>query len=406
MARRTFEEWYEDFLKYSQNGSVPVEFVTPEGNGLGAWVQRVRSGEAKLTSKQEQMLKNANFVWTVKGKYRKFEEWFWNFLKYNQNGYVPFDFITPEGNKLGQWVQSIRSGSIKLTCAQEQMLNDVNFVWSVYRKPRKFEEWYKDFLKYSQNGSVPVRFMTPEGNKLGLWVQSIRLGRTKLTNAQKEKLSQVGFCWEKIRKPRKFEEWYEDFLKYNQNGSVPRSFVTPEGNELGQWVQSIRSGGIKLTCKQKQMLNDVNFIWVMQRNTRKFEEWYEDFLKYNQNGSVPVKFITPEGNKLGLWVRSVRAGDIKLTCEQKQMLNDVNFIWVMQRNSRKFEEWYEDFLKYNQNGSVPVKFITPEGKKLGIWVNNVRSGDIRLTADQKQLLKDANFVWALRKGKKHQDVQS
>ena len=88
------------------------------------------------------------------------------------------------------------------------------------------------------------------------------------------------------------------------------------------------------------------------------------------------------------------------------MLNDVNFIWVMQRNSRKFEEWYEDFLKYNQNGSVPVKFITPEGKKLGIWVNNVRSGDIRLTADQKQLLKDANFVWALRKGKKHQDVQS
>ena len=139
---------------------------------------------------------------------------------------------------------------------------------------------------------------------------------------------------------------------------------------------------------------------------RTFEEWYKDFLKYNQNGSVTARFITSEGNKLGQWVRSVRAGCIKLTCEQKQMLNDVNFIWVMQRNSRKFEEWYEDFLKYNQNGSVPVKFITPEGKKLGIWVNNVRSGDIRLTDDQKQLLKDANFVWALRKGKKHQDVQS
>ena len=202
MARRTFEEWYEDFLKYSQNGSVPVEFVTPEGNGLGAWVQRVRSGEAKLTSKQEQMLKNANFVWTVKGKYRKFEEWFWDFLKYNQNGYVPFDFITPEGNKLGQWVQNIRSGGIKLTCAQEQMLNDVNFIWTMHRKYRKFEEWFWDFLKYNQDGYVPCDFITPEGNKLGNWVNNIRAGRIKLVDEQRQLLNDANFIWS-LKKGRK-----------------------------------------------------------------------------------------------------------------------------------------------------------------------------------------------------------
>ena len=404
MARRTFEEWYKDFLKYNQNGSVTARFITPEGNKLGQWVRSVRAGCIKLTCEQKQMLNDVNFIWIMQKPPRKFEEWYEDFLKYNQNGSVPVKFITPEGNKLGQWVRSVRVGDIKLTCEQKQMLNDVNFIWAMRKKSRKFEEWYEDFLKYNQNGSVPKKFITPEGNKLGQWVQNIRLGRARLTNEQKEKLSQAGFRWE--TKSRKFEEWYEDFLKYNQNGSVPCNFTTPEGNKLGNWVHHVRLGDFKLTDEQREKLNQAGFRWEKIIKSRKFKEWYEDFLKYNQNGSVPVKFITPEGNKLGLWVRSVRAGDIKLTCEQKQMLNDVNFIWVMQKNSRKFEEWYEDFLKYNQNGSVPVKFITPEGKKLGIWVNNVRSGDIRLTDDQKQLLKDANFVWALRKGKKHQDVQS
>ena len=136
MAKRTFEEWYEDFLKYNQNGSVPGGFVTPEGNKLGTWIQRVRAGDTKLTSEQKQMLKNVNFVWTIKGKYRRFDEWLWDFLKYTQNGYVPRDFITPEGNRLGIWIHNIRSGQLKLTAEQKQMLDDADFVWSV-RKGRR-----------------------------------------------------------------------------------------------------------------------------------------------------------------------------------------------------------------------------------------------------------------------------
>ena len=333
---------------------------------------------------------------------RTFEEWYKDFLKYNQNGSVPVKFITPEGKKLGIWVNNVRSGGIRLTDDQKQMLNDVNFVWSApQRKPRKFEEWYEDFLKYNQNGYVPFDFITPEGNKLGRWVNKVRSGHAKLTSEQKEKLSQAGFRWEKIRKPRKFEEWYEDFLKYNQNGYVPFDFITPEGNKLGQWVQSIRSGSIKLTCTQEQMLNDVNFVWLVHRKPRKFEEWYEDFLKYNQNGFVSVNFITPEGNILGHWVWSVRSGRTKLTSEQKEKLSQAGFRWEKIRKTRKFEEWYEDFLKYNQNGYVPFDFITPEGNKLGQWVQSIRSGGIKLTCAQEQMLNDANFAWTAKKGRKH-----
>ena len=202
-------------------------------------------------------------------------------------------------------------------------------------------------------------------------------------------------------KRRKFNEWYDDFLKYNQNGSVPYNFVTPEGKKLGCWVHNVRGGDIRLTLEQKQLLEDANFIWALKKEKRKFEKWYMDFFKYSKDGSLPAKFITPEGYKLGRWIRNVRSGSIKLTVAQKQMLNNTNFVWSMQREFRKFEEWYKDFLKYNQNGSVPVKFITPEGNKLGNWVNNIRAGRIKLVDEQRQLLNDANFIWSLKKGRKH-----
>ena len=266
---------------------------------------------------------------------------------------------------------------------------------------RTFEEWYKDFLKYNQNGIVPYNFVTPEGKRLGYWVNNVRSGRAKLTSEQKEKLSLAGFCWKRIRKNRKFEEWYEDFLKYNQNGSVPVKFITPEGNKLGKWANNIRAGHIRLTDYQKQLLNDANFAWAMQRKPCKFEEWYEDFLKYNKNGSVPCNFTTPEGNKLGYWVNNVRSGCVKLTSEQKEKLSLAGFRWEKMRKPRKFEEWYEDFLKYNKNGSVPCNFTTPEGNKLGNWVHHIRLGNFELTDVQKKLLCDANFVWLVKKGKNH-----
>ena len=51
---------------------------------------------------------------------------------------------------------------------------------------------------------------------------------------------------------------------------------------------------------------------------------------------------------------------------------------------RTFEEWFEDFIRYNENGSVPFKYISSEGYALGQWVNNIRAGRYKLTEEQKK----------------------
>ena len=101
---------------------------------------------------------------------------------------------------------------------------------------------------------------------MGQWVCKVRRGQVKLTDEQIEKLDKAGFLWKKIRKRRSFDEWLIDFIMYNQNGSVPGGFVTPEGNRLGDWVHNIRSGLIKLTAEQKQMLKDANFVWSLKKS--------------------------------------------------------------------------------------------------------------------------------------------
>lgn len=197
-------------------------------------------------------------------KKRTFDEWFWDFLMYNQDGYVPKSFVTLEGNKLGVWVSGVRLGEIKLSNEQRKRLNNAGFDWR--KKLRSFDEWFEEFKEYNQDGYVPWNFETPNGNKLGQWVCKVRRGQVKLTDEQIEKLDKAGFLWKKIRKRRSFDEWLIDFIMYNQNGSVPGGFVTPEGNRLGDWVHNIRSGLIKLTAEQKQMLKDANFVWSLKKS--------------------------------------------------------------------------------------------------------------------------------------------
>ena len=182
---------------------------------------------------------------------------------------------------------------------------------------------------YNQDGYVQKNFITPDGNKLGVWVSGVRLGEIKLTREQREKLKQAGFDWQ--RKMNNFDEWFKEFEKYNDYGYVPWNFETPNGKKLGEWVCKVRRGRIKLTDEQREKLDKAGFHWKKVRRKRSFEEWYEDFLKYNKNGYVPSKFITPEGNRLGDWVHNVRAGCIKLSAVQKQMLKNANFIWAVKK---------------------------------------------------------------------------
>lgn len=201
-------------------------------------------------------------------------------------------------------------------------------------KIRTFDEWFTDFVHYSENGNVQKNYVTPEGNRLGNWVQGIRQGKYRVTEEQRERLTEAGFVW-KVQSRRTFDEWFADFVCYNENGNVQQTYVTPEGNRLGLWVSRVRSGCYKLTEAQKKRLTEAGFVWRIKSIHRAFDEWFVDFVRYNENGNVKITYITPEGHRLGEWVHNVRVGTIKLTDEQHKCMNDAGFVWQIKRGRKK-----------------------------------------------------------------------
>lgn len=260
MSAKTFDKWFQLFLRYNDNGNVEQRFVTPDGHRLGYWVNSVRSGKYRLSEEQRERLDEAGFKWRSKSYHkREFSEWLEDFIKYNQDGYVSQKFVTPEGHYLGKWVSNMRANKYRMPWREKQLLNEAGFKWYGERV-RTFEEWYWDFVKYSQAGYVPSNFVTPEGYRLGVWVSGVKRSLRKISNEERMLLTEAGFDWN-IRAHRNFEDWLEDFAKYNEDGYIPLKFVTPSGYSLGMWVRNIRNGKYKLSEEQKRRLDDMGFRW-------------------------------------------------------------------------------------------------------------------------------------------------
>lgn len=175
--RRSFEESAADYAKYcNSDGYLLVSFVTPEGYQVGQWGANVRNGMITITPERQKILEEIHFLWNVKDyckrmkekrryqkekeklqrkieeeqngrlkkKYKTFEDWLDTFDFWNIDGYVPVEFITPQGERLGKWAAQIRYSQRKITEQQKEELNKRNFRWRVSQEERK--KWFrKDF---------------------------------------------------------------------------------------------------------------------------------------------------------------------------------------------------------------------------------------------------------------------
>lgn len=138
-----------------------------------------------------------------------------------------------------------------------------------------------------------------------------------------------------------------------------------------------------------------------------------DYAKYcNEDGYLPIEFITPEGWRLGQWGANIRNGRIIITPERKKILDQIHFLWdangyqkkerrknleerlaTYQKKNKNFDEWLSLFDEWQVDGYIPANFVTPQGEKLGRWVAQVRNGHRVTTPTQKEKLNERNFVW-------------
>ena len=175
---------------------------------------------------------------------------------------------------------------------------------------------------------------------------------------------------------------------YKEHGhlDIPTTYKN-EKLSLGKWLYAqrrIRNGEVNgtLTSEQIQKLEQIGMIWQPRRDApwltglehaKAYRETYGNLL-------VPVDYISPDGYKLGGWIRYLRHVKSnknrrgQITDEKERQLNELGMVW--NKYDLSFEQHYieaEKYFKENGNLLVPVSYVTQNGISLGSWIRNMRS---------------------------------
>ena len=200
----------------------------------------------------------------------------------------------------------------------------------------------RDYYVSHGDLNVPSNFVTPEGKRLGAWLnrqRQIRSGKLQgsLTPERIRALDQIGMSWVDLGE----ERWNRNFRAlrayYAQHGDidVPQDYVTSEGLKLGRFVKNMRFHRDTkyrrcLTPERLRLLDEMGMIWDVdayrwEQNYRAAEAYWREHGDLN-----PTKrYTTTDGFKLGTWLtyqRNKRAQNA-LDEEKITRLNAIGMVW-------------------------------------------------------------------------------
>ena len=176
---------------------------------------------------------------------------------------------------------------------------------------------------------------------------------------------------------------------------------------LGEWIVYNRQRylGGNLTQNRIERLEAIGMVWSTSNDL--WEQNYAAATQYYlEHGDleVPIKYETPSGFGLGVWLGAQRAAHKagELPQEQVERLDALGMDWT-NRNDRKWMSLYDVAAAYyHEHGSlnVPSEYVTPDGVLLGKWVARQRyaylnpdRSSARVTPERKALLDKLGMVW-------------
>ncbi len=278
-----------------------------------------------------------------------------------------------------------------------------------------WDYWFGLFNNYvltKQN----VRVLQPYKNKqeayLAYWVRYQRKNKVdgKLTADQICKLNALNFLWDAYE-----DIWYEsyqhlvDFYKEFNHSRVEIKYVSPDGFNLGKWVNIQRKQGKdgSLPIERQKKLNLLNFIWdPMEDDWKIGYEYLIVFYNKFKTCNVLFAYVNDAGYGLGGWVHNQRRMFLKnkLSKDRIEKLNAINFSW--DPYAEQWEEGYNELVTYIDtygDAQVPNSYKTEKGFSLGSWVTSQRNNLYRntellkLTEETKAYriakLNKIDFIW-------------
>ena len=261
---------------------------------------------------------------------------------------------------------------------------------------------------------LPRSYTIHSGVPVGKWLElqrQVQAGQHpgRLTAEQAAKLEKLGIRWNH-RLEAAWEKGFASAQKYRtEHGDllVPVRYRDKNDFALGEWIVYNRQRylGGNLTQNRIERLEAIGMVWSTSNDL--WEQNYAAATQYYlEHGDleVPIKYETPSGFGLGVWLGAQRAAHKagELPQEQVERLDALGMDWT-NRNDRKWMSLYDVAAAYyHEHGSlnVPSEYVTPDGVLLGKWVARQRyaylnpdRSSARVTPERKALLDKLGMVW-------------
>lgn len=261
---------------------------------------------------------------------------------------------------------------------------------------------------------LPRSYTIHSGVPVGKWLElqrQVQAGQRpgRLTAEQAVKLEKLGIRWNH-RLEAAWEKGFASAQKYRtEHGDllVPVRYRDKNDFALGEWIVYNRQRylGGNLTQNRIERLEAIGMVWSTSNDL--WEQNYAAATQYYlEHGDleVPIKYETPSGFGLGVWLGAQRAAHKagELPQEQVERLDALGMDWT-NRNDRKWMSLYDVAAAYyHEHGSlnVPSEYVTPDGVLLGKWVARQRyaylnpdRSSARVTPERKALLDKLGMVW-------------
>lgn len=269
----------ETYIETFGDAKVPIDYLSPDGFRLGAWVvaQRNKKTFGKLSEEKVQKLESVGIIWNIHDA--EWENTFAALVKYQEQFgtlEVEKDYVTDEGINLRSWMANQRSKfrSGKLQKWKIEKLDAIDFEWTVLENG-----WETAFACaktfYERNGNliVPQSYRSDAGINLHAWIvsqrKSIKAGR--LPESKIKRLYSIGF----VLNPN--DDAWETGFKYanvffERNGHInmPDNYLTEDGFTLGEWLRTQRrlfkKGSIR--SDRKERLDAFGMDWKKGRTPK------------------------------------------------------------------------------------------------------------------------------------------
>ena len=421
---------------------LPRSYTIHSGVPVGKWLELQRQVQAgqrpgRLTAEQATKLEKLGIRWNHRLE-AAWEKGFASAQKYRtEHGdlLVPVRYRDKNDFALGEWIVYNRQRYLggNLTQNRIERLEAIGMVWSTSN-----DLWEQNYAAatqyYLEHGDleVPIKFETPSGFGLGVWLGAQRAAHKagELPQEQVERLDALGMDWTN-RNDRKWMSLYDVAAAYyheHGNLNVPSEYVTPDGVLLGKWVARQRyaylnpdRSSARVTPERKALLDKLGMVW------EKYDPWQERYdlaLAYKtEHGDleIPSVYKTEDGVWLGSWVsrqrQALNSGSSALSSERRKLLRTLfkgerrpsdpaaDHGTVREANwERNFRSAARYARKY-KHLLVPASYVDSDGVRLGVWISNLRAArknrpdSYQVTPAHIKKLNSIGMVWDARDAK-------